>query len=564
MLALLLTLQAPWWDAAWTYRRALTVRNGTDAAFAAGLPVELEIDPDFLGLRDKARPGLADLAVVRGGRRIAHVLRPSLDGRRLTLAFPLAEEIKAGGSDAGYALYYGNAEGRPPAERAFYAEDFSGDAAVELGALTGGVRDGALELRDAPAERTAIAPERVKLNTGAIPTSFTLTFDLEAVFTNAPALAVCLEVAALDPAVPAEDLKPVAALVERLGAEDFEEREKATAALIALGPAALPALAEALRSSDVETRTRAERVVAAIRKAAPPPLIRAGLVSSDVLWRTAAVGGASSSQGAGRPADGGPRRFRFEITREPEGHVTIACDGQRLQRGALKAPPGSISIAAWKTSGAKPAPIRLDNLYLRPFVDPTNARSPPWTWRKRGDRTAPGIGGDVSMGRVRASAHHGLRPIPGSPQTARRETPARRYQRTSVFAWSSGAKCSLACLMDSTPILSASSGWSQSQAMWAARLSVSPGAERKPVTPSTTNSCAGPPQNAITGRPAAIVSEMPGGQAPGFEAIASTKRASRTSPSRRSGTKGTLAAAAAIQASAFASPAGARASANWP
>lgn len=370
MLALLVSLQAAWWDAAWTYRRALTVRNGTDAAFAAGLPVELEIDPDFLGLRDKARPGLADLSIVRGGRRIPHVLRPSLDGRRLTLAFPLAAEIKAGGSDAGYALYYGNAEGRPPAERAFYAQDFSGEEAVDLGALTGGVREGALELRDAPAERTPIAPERARLNTGPLPEAFALSFDLEAAFTNTPALAVCLEIAALDPAAAAEDLKPIAALVERLGAEDFEEREKATTALIALGPAALPALAEALRSPDVETRTRAERVVAAIRKTSPPPLIRAGLVSSEVLWRTAAVGGANSSQGAGRPADGASRRFRFEITRDPEGHVTITCDGQRLQRGLLKAPPGSVSIASWKTAAVKPAPIRLDNLFLRPFVDP--------------------------------------------------------------------------------------------------------------------------------------------------------------------------------------------------
>ncbi|HEX7901693.1 MAG TPA: hypothetical protein VF950_28295, partial [Planctomycetota bacterium] len=82
MLALLLALQDAWWDPGWKLRRALSVRNGTDAAFAEGRPVELEIDPDFLGLRDKARPGLADLAVVRGGRRIPHVLRPSIDGRR--------------------------------------------------------------------------------------------------------------------------------------------------------------------------------------------------------------------------------------------------------------------------------------------------------------------------------------------------------------------------------------------------------------------------------------------------------------------------------------------------
>ena len=82
------------------------------------------------------------------------------------------------------------------------------------------------------------------------------------------------------------------------------------------------------------------------------------------------MAGASSSQGAKAPADGSPRRFRFEVARDPEGHVTVSCDGQRLQRGVLKAAPGRVSIAVWKTAAVKPAPIRLDNVFLRAFVDP--------------------------------------------------------------------------------------------------------------------------------------------------------------------------------------------------
>jgi hypothetical protein len=372
MLALLaaLSLQDAWWDAGWKLRRALTVRNGTDAAFEAGRPVDLEIDLDFLSLRDKARPGLADLAVVRGGRRIAHVLRPSADGRRFTLTFPLGGEIASGASDVGYALYYGNPEGKPPEGRPFpFFQDFSSADGLDLGALTGGARDGALELRDAPAERTAITPERLELKTARIPDAFAISFDLEAVFANTPALAVCLEIALLDPALAGADLKPAAALIERLNADDLEVRERATLALIALGPEALPALADAI-PPDAEVRTRVERIVAAIRKKAPPSVIRAGLVCSDILWKTAAVAGASASQGAGRPADGSPRRFRFEVTRDPEGHVTVSCDGQRLQRGVLKAPPGRVSIVAWKTAAVKPAPIRIDNVFIRTFVDP--------------------------------------------------------------------------------------------------------------------------------------------------------------------------------------------------
>lgn len=370
MLALLagLALQDAWWDAAWTLRRALAVRNAGTEAVAAGLPVELEIDPDFLGLRDKARPGLADLAVVRAGRRLPHVLRPSFDGRRYALAFPLAEAILPGKTDA-YALYYGNPAGAPPSATPFpLVEDFAQPPALELGELQAGLQDGALEIRNVPAGRSALAPERVELRSGPLPRAFTLSFDLEAGFAGTPCLAVCVDVALDGPAPAAEDVKRAEALVRDLGADEFDIRDRATTALIALGGAALPALREAARSEDAEIRTRAQHALEAIRKKAPPPLIRAGLLGGEILWRTAAVGGAQSSQGASRSADGSPRRFRFEIARDPEGHVTVSCDGQRLQRGRLDGAGGRISIAAWKVNDAKPAPMRLDNLFLRPYL----------------------------------------------------------------------------------------------------------------------------------------------------------------------------------------------------
>ena len=50
--------------------------------------------------------------------------------------------------------------------------------------------------------------------------------------------------------------------------------------------------------------------------------------------------------------------------------MTVWCDGQRMQRGVLKAPPGRVSIVAWKTAAVKPSPIRIDNIFVRAFVDP--------------------------------------------------------------------------------------------------------------------------------------------------------------------------------------------------
>ncbi len=370
MLALIaaLSLQDAWWDAAWKLRRGLDVRHAGTEAVEAGLPVELEIDPDFLGLRDKGRPGLSDLAVVHAGRRIPHVLRPSVDGRRYALAFPLAETL-APGQAAAYALYYGNPAGAPPAAVPFpLVEDFTATPALALGELLAGVQGGVLEIRNVPAGRNALTPERVDLPCGPIPRAFTLSFDLEAGFAGTPSLAVCLDVALDGPVPAAEDVKRAEALVRDLGADEFDVRDRATAALAALGEAALPALREAARSEDAEIRTRAQHALAAIRKKTPPPLIRAGLVGGEILWKTAAVGGAQSSQGASRSADGTPRRFRFEIARDPEGHVTVSCDGQRLQRGRLDGAGGRVSIAAWKANDAKPAPLRLDNLFLRPYL----------------------------------------------------------------------------------------------------------------------------------------------------------------------------------------------------
>jgi hypothetical protein len=53
--------------------------------------------------------------------------------------------------------------------------------------------------------------------------------------------------------------KKALALLERLGADDFGEREKASAELLALGPVVRPLVERATRSPDLEARRRAER-----------------------------------------------------------------------------------------------------------------------------------------------------------------------------------------------------------------------------------------------------------------------------------------------------------------
>ncbi len=81
-------------------------------------------------------------------------------------------------------------------------------------------------------------------------------------------LSVCAAAghAPADDTTPAADAALIHKLVEQLGNDDFNEREKASAALDALGEPALGPLHRALESTDEEVRKRADMLVSAIEK----------------------------------------------------------------------------------------------------------------------------------------------------------------------------------------------------------------------------------------------------------------------------------------------------------
>src|SRR5947209_7742248 len=85
------------------------------------------------------------------------------------------------------------------------------------------------------------------------------------------ALGLGLGVLAATPARSADsaekpDADKITKLVKQLGSDDFDDREKASAALDAIGAPALDALRDALKSSDEEIHKRAETLVAKIEK----------------------------------------------------------------------------------------------------------------------------------------------------------------------------------------------------------------------------------------------------------------------------------------------------------
>lgn len=374
LLALTLGAQDGWWDDAWGQRRRLEVRNGSDHALPAGTPVELEIDPAFLELAGRAKADLSDLALVHAGRRLPHALLPGRMPDRRTLAFSTAEALPAGRGDGRYALYYGNPSGGPPDGKPFELFEAFADASAfrslfraEEG-LACAVRDGALEVRGVPEERTRVSPARLDWTVLPASPAFCAEFDVEADLADGPLPSAGIEIelrqpAAADPALQ----KRIAELIEALGEADFELRERSSRALAAIGAPAVPALLEAARSSDPEVRWRAEHAVREIRKSSPPALIRAGLSAAEGQNRfllASEIGGAAARQVVGL----GQRTalsLRVSIERDEEGAVEIRWNGGRGQRGVLAGAPARISFVFHRTASGRPAPLRIDHVILR-------------------------------------------------------------------------------------------------------------------------------------------------------------------------------------------------------
>jgi hypothetical protein len=63
--------------------------------------------------------------------------------------------------------------------------------------------------------------------------------------------------------------KEIAELIKKLGSSNFDERQKASDKLLAMGTLALEQLKEAIKSKDAEIKTRAEKLVGEIEKQPP-------------------------------------------------------------------------------------------------------------------------------------------------------------------------------------------------------------------------------------------------------------------------------------------------------
>jgi hypothetical protein len=369
-----------WWNSAWKFRRPIAVKNNLDAELQAGFPIQMDLDLDFLGLRDKVKKDLSDLAVVHRGKRLPLVLLPGRPGEKLRLGFRTAAALRAGASDAGYALYYGNPDAAPepglPSQLFEIYEDFSrAESLAERFELdkdvTAEVREGALLIREVAAGRTEHAPARLVLKGAPPEGGFALSFDLEIDSSNAAALGFAVhvelkEAAAADPAAG----RRIDDLIDKLGDLDWEVREQATRDLIKLGKPALPKLLAATRSNDAEVKWRAEHVLRQIREHSPAAAITAAVLSGNPSVGPIALSTRIGGRSAKVPFGGGwPVRLRVTVLRDQDGEVTVLWNNGKPQTGSLKGPVERISFTLYKGSAAPLGTIRVDSLVVKRHVD---------------------------------------------------------------------------------------------------------------------------------------------------------------------------------------------------
>jgi hypothetical protein len=380
LLGLALWAAAPrdgWWNSGWSYRRPVAILNRGERPLPKGFTMQVEVDPDYLQIRGKSKAGLEDWALVRGGERLPLLILPA-ERKVVRLCFRTAAEIPAGGVDT-YYLYYGAPEAAPvktAADEIFeLSEDFSRPEALAERFqvdkdLTAAVQDGALVIREVANERTASSPARMVFRKFPPLDGFELSFDLEMDSSNLAGAAFAVridlkEADANDPSI----AKTADELIERLGDDRWESREKATKDLIALGRPGVARILEASTSKDAEVRWRASHILKMIQEKFPAPMISSGVASGQAGVTAELMSVIGKNETRIRQTGGWPLKVRMVLQRDPDGEVKVLWNGRRPQSGQMPGPIREVAFTVYKTGGAALGTIKIDNILLRRFVD---------------------------------------------------------------------------------------------------------------------------------------------------------------------------------------------------
>src|SRR6185503_2204902 len=140
---------------------------------------------------------------------------------------------------------------------------------------------GALVIREVANDRTASSPARMAFRKFPRLEGFELSFDLEMDSSNLAGAAFAVTVNLQEPGANDPSIaKKVDDLIEKLGDDSWESREKATKALIALGRPAVARILEASTSKDAEVKWRSSHILKMIQEKFPAPMISAGVAAN--------------------------------------------------------------------------------------------------------------------------------------------------------------------------------------------------------------------------------------------------------------------------------------------
>ncbi|HVR83641.1 MAG TPA: hypothetical protein VMU54_04970 [Planctomycetota bacterium] len=366
-----------WWNKDWKYRRPMAVNNRLDHPLGKGFTMQVEFDPDYLGIRDHSRTDLGDWVLIHDGVRIPTHLQP---GRATTLllSFRIVDDIKAGAFD-GYFLYYGNPDAVPrktaPEEVFEFFEDFSrpeslGERFLVDKDLTCTVEKGALLIKESANGRGATTPCRLIFRKFPVLTAFELSFDLEMESSDAAAAGCLVTVDLKEPGVADDSIaRKVLVLVGQLGDDEWEVREKATAQLIVIGRPAVARLSESAQSPDAEIKWRSAHILKQIAERTPAPLISAGIVGGDARMPVALNSVIGKNRSSLKYKSGWPVKTRVTLDRDGDGDVKVQWDGRSPQSGQMPGEIREVGFSIFKGTTSPLGTIRISNIVVRRSVE---------------------------------------------------------------------------------------------------------------------------------------------------------------------------------------------------
>jgi hypothetical protein len=374
-----------WWSSDWKFRRSVTVTNHLERPLEKGYTLEIEIDPDYLGIRGKSKSELDDWALVRGRERLPHLLAPG-SGKKVRLCFRTPVDLPAGGSER-YYLYYGapgaHVAPAPPGDIYELWEDFARpEALAERFAadpeLTLAVQDHALVVSDVAPGCTASSPAQIRFRRFPRLAGFELSFEFEMTSEVPAGAGFSLHLDLAEPRAKEESIeKQVDALIVQLGDDRWEAREAATRSLIGIGRPAALKLAEAARSTDAEVKWRAAHVLREISERHPAPRISAGVSGGDPRMPVKLATVIGRSQSALSHKTGWPVKATLLLQRDSDGEVRILWNGRHPQSGQMPGEVEAVALSIWKGTTQPLGTLRICKVSVRRFVDddsrPTSA-----------------------------------------------------------------------------------------------------------------------------------------------------------------------------------------------